>query len=84
MKLTKAQKTELFVVLALLLLALILAIILIPDVGIASGIKDAGGCISVSFDKWDMTHADKLVIKIGAAEYITTDTDFIHQLARET
>lgn len=84
MKYTKAQKTELFVVLALLLLALILAIILIPNVGVASGIKDAGGCISVSFDKWDMMHADKLVIKIGAAEYITTDTDFIQQFARET
>lgn len=80
MKLTKAQKWELLVILALLLLALIL----IPNVSIASGLKDAGGCVSVSFDKWDMMNADKLVIKIGAAEYTTTDTDFIRQFAQET
>lgn len=84
MKLTKAQKWELLVILALLLLALILSLILIPNVSVASGLKDAGGCVSVSFDKRDMMTADKLVIKIGAAEYTTTDTDFIRQFAQET
>lgn len=84
MKLTKVQKRELAVIFGLPLSILLLALILVPNVGIANGLEDAGGCVSVSFDKRDMMTADKLVIQINGEQYTTTDTDFIRAFAQET
>lgn len=45
---------------------------------------DAGGCLSVSFDKWAMTHADRLVVFDGKKEVTITDRDFLRSFGKET
>lgn len=44
---------------------------------------DAGGCLSVSFDKWAMTHADRLVVFDGHKEVTITDRDFLRSFGKE-
>ncbi len=44
----------------------------------------AGGCISISFDKWDMMRADKIVIEFRGGTYTVTDQDFVQAFCRGT
>ena len=44
---------------------------------------DAGGCLSVSFDKWAMTTADRLVVFNGQKEITITDRDFLRHFGKE-
>ena len=44
----------------------------------------AGGCVCISFDKWDMLHADKLVIEFQGETHTITDLSFIRRFTRDT
>ena len=61
------------------------AIVLLSlNVSIAQDIAMAGGCISVSFDKWDMRRADKMVVTCKGAQYVSEDTEFVRDFAEGT
>lgn len=45
---------------------------------------DSGGALCISFDKWDMLHADKMIIGYGEHTYTTTDPAFIRAFTKET
>ena len=62
----------------------LLVIYLFLNVSIAGKPGDCGGCISISFDKWDMQRADKVIIYFRGEQYTVTDTEFIQALTRET
>ena len=53
-------------------------------VGISGKPLDAGGAVCVSFDKWDMLRADKLIIGFGGQSYTVTDPEFIRAFSKET
>ena len=44
----------------------------------------AGGCVCISFDKWDMRRADRLVIQFRGETYTITDPDFVRSFANDT
>ncbi len=44
----------------------------------------AGGAVCISFDKWDMLRADKIVIGFGGETYTVTDPGFIQAFSKET
>ena len=62
----------------LILLALFLT------VGVSGDPLMAGGAVCISFDKWDMQRADKVIIRIRGETYTITDTAFVKTLAKET
>ena len=67
----------------LLILAAVMTVVC-QHVSIDHDITMAGGCISISFDKWDMLRADKLVVTCKGQEYISEDTDFVRAFAEAT
>ena len=61
-----------------------LAVVLLLALNVSADCSlDAGGCLSISFDKWAMTHADRLVVFDGQKEVTITDRDFIRSFGRE-
>ena len=44
----------------------------------------AGGAVCISFDKWDMLRADKIIIDYGGELYTVTDPEFIQAFSKET
>lgn len=68
----------------LLSVCLILIIILFLNVSINGKPFDAGGTICISFDKWDMMRADKIVFAVGGETYTVTDAEFIRAFSQET
>ena len=69
---------------ALLIVCLILIIILLLNVSINGKPFDAGGAICISFDKWDMMRADKIVFVVRGETYTVTDAEFIRAFSQET
>ena len=61
-----------------------LAVLLILNVSINGDPYSAGGCVCISFDKWDMLRADKLVVKFRGETYTITDPDFVRSFAGDT
>ena len=53
-------------------------------VSIAGKPGDAGGCIAISFDKWDMQRADRAIVYFRGEMYVITDVEFVRTLAAET
>lgn len=76
---TGAKKKHIMIIVLVLVL-----LILFLNVGINGSPWDAGGCVSISFDKWDMMTADKVVIWVGEEQYTTTDASFIRALAYDS
>lgn len=72
------------IMIGLVSLCLILMIILPLNVGISGEPLDAGGAICISFDKWDMLRADKLIIGFDGETYTVTDPGFIRVFSKET
>lgn len=66
------------------LVCIFLIITLFLNASIAGEPGDAGGCISISFDKWDMQRADKVMIYYDGEQYTVTDPEFIQALTTET
>ena len=44
----------------------------------------AGGAVCISFDKWDMVRADKVVISFCGETYTITEPEFVREFSRET
>ncbi len=44
----------------------------------------AGGAICISFDKWDMLRADKIIIDYRGELYTVTDSEFVQAFSKET
>ena len=65
-------------------LALVLLITLFLCVGISGEPLMAGGAVCISFDKWDMLHADKIIIDYHGELYTVTDPVFVRAFSRET
>jgi len=65
-------------------LCLILVIALFLCVGISGEPLDAGGATCISFDKWDMLRADKIIISFRGETYMVTDPEFIRAFSKET
>ena len=62
---------------------LVLAAILWLNTGVCISL-DAGGALCISFDKWDMLRADKIIVGYRGETYTVTDTEFIREFAKET
>ena len=71
-------------VISLLSLFLILLIILPLTVSISGEPWMAGGAVCISFDKWDMLRADKIIIHYHDTTYTVTDPEFIKAFSKET
>ncbi len=66
------------------LFAVLLAIILCLNVSIAGKWWMAGGCVCISFDKWDMMRADKIIVEFRGETHTVTDPTLVRSLSRET
>ena len=44
----------------------------------------AGGAVCISFDKWDMLRADKIIIDYRGELYTVTDPEFVQTFSKET
>ena len=53
------------------------AAVLLLNVSIAGEPEMAGGCVCISFDKWDMLRADKIVITYRGQTHTVTDPNFV-------
>lgn len=58
------------------------AVLLLLNIATDCSLDDSGS-LCISFDKWDMTTADKVVIFDGEQQYTVTDADFVRNLTRE-
>lgn len=76
------DKTKRKRIIIIVCLAVILPILYL-NVGIAMS-TDCGGCLTISFDKFDMMTADRLVVFDGEREVTITDVDFVRSLTAET
>lgn len=65
-------------------LCLAVVITLFLNVGISGEPLMAGGAVCISFDKWDMLRADKIVIGHREETHTITDPDFIKSFCKET
>lgn len=71
------------IIVALVCLCLILLTLLL-NVSISGKPLDAGGAVCISFDKWDMLRADKLIIGFRGKTYTVTDPEFVQTFSKET
>lgn len=65
-------------------LALILLTAVFLCVSIAGDPLMAGGVVCISFDKWDMLRADKIIIRYRGETYTVTDPEFVQSFSKET
>lgn len=65
-------------------LTLILLITLFLFVSISGDPLMAGGAVCISFDKWDMMRADKIIIHYLGETYTVTDIEFVQAFSKET
>ena len=65
-------------------LTLILLIISFLCISISGEPLMAGGAVCISFDKWDMLRADKIIIGFRGETYTVTDSEFIKAFSQET
>ena len=64
---------------------LVLALLrLILNIGFNGAPLESGGCVCVSFDKWNMLTADRLVLCVGNKQYESADTALIRSVAWES
>lgn len=68
----------------LISLSLLLLIALPFSVGISGEPRMAGGAVCISFDKWGMLRADKIVIGYRGKTYTVTDPEFVRAFSQET
>lgn len=71
-----------------MIVLLSLCLILLPAfflcVSISADPLMAGGAVCISFDKWDMLRADKIIIGYSGQTYTVTDPAFIRAFSQET
>lgn len=72
------------IILGLVCLCLILLIALSLNVSISGEPWMAGGAVCISFDKWDMLRADKIIIGYRGKTYTVTDPAFVQAFSQET
>jgi hypothetical protein len=72
------------IIACLVCLSLALLLVLFLNVSISGAPHMAGGAICISFDKWDMLRADKIIIGFRGETYTVTDPAFIHAFSNET
>ena len=61
-----------------------LVTLLACNVSINGDPTSAGGCVCISFDKWDMLRADKVVVHFQGQTYTVTDPNFVRSFAGDT
>ena len=64
--------------------AVALMVIFVLNVSVGGAPTMAGGCICISWDKWDMMRADKVVLALSDESYTITDLELIRALAEDT
>lgn len=57
---------------------------LILNVGISVNLRDSGGCISVTFDKFPMLLVNKAVLCVDGKQYDISDSKLVRQIANES
>jgi hypothetical protein len=72
------------IIACLVCLGLALLLVLFLNVSISGAPHMAGGAICISFDKWDMLRADKIIISCHGKTYTVTDPAFIRAFTQET
>lgn len=77
------KKTRILWIVAALC-ALLLIVVFSLNVSIAGEPWMAGGCISVSFDKWDMLRADKMIVHFRGEQFVITDKEFVQNFTAGT
>ena len=68
----------------LVILCMTLLITLSLCVSISGEPWMAGGTVCISFDKWDMLRADKIIIGYRGETYTVTDLKFVQSFSKET
>ena len=68
----------------LISLTLILLIVSFLCISISGEPLMAGGAVCISFDKWDMLRANKIIIDYRGELYTVTDSEFIQAFSKET
>lgn len=72
------------VIIGMVCFCLILLIAIPLNVSISGEPLMAGGAVCISFDKWDMLRADKIIIGYRDKTYTVTDPEFIQVFSGET
>lgn len=78
------MKKKKWIMIALVSLCLILLITLSLNVSISGEPWMAGGAVCISFDKWDMLRADKIIIGYRGETYTVADPEFVQAFSQET
>ena len=78
------NKTKIVIAGLVILCAISLIAFCALNVGIAGEPGMAGGCVCVSFDKWDMDRADKIVFEFSGGTSTVTDPELIRAFCNET
>ena len=65
-------------------LCLLLLIALVLCVDISGKPLEAGGAVCISFDRWDMLRADRIIINLHGEIYTITDHEFVQAFSKET
>lgn len=78
------SKKKKWIIIGLVSLCVILLITSSLFVSISGEPGMAGGAVCISFDKWDMLRADKIIIGYREEIYTVTDPEFIRAFSKET
>lgn len=65
-------------------LCMLVLIVLPFHVSISGEPRMAGGAVCISFDKWDMLRADKIIMGYRGETHTVTDPEFVRAFAEET
>ena len=78
------SKMKKWIILGLVVLCSMLTITLVLTqcVSITGEPWMAGGAVCISFDKWDMVRADKVVISFCGETYTITEPEFVREFSR--
>lgn len=63
---------------------LLAVIILWSSIGIGCNLNDDDGCFSITFDKFFMNTANRIVLRVGDKSYESTDTELVRKVTSET
>ena len=78
------SKKKLWIMIGLVSLCIFLLITLSLCVSISGEPWMAGGAVCISFDKWDMLRADKIIISYHGDTYTVTAPEFVRAFSQET
>ena len=78
------NKKRTWIIIGSICLCVAVLLVLSACVSISGEPLMAGGAVGISFDKWDMLRADKVIVCLHDETYTVTDPAFVEAFAKES